>query len=65
VALAETVTAGPETITPLLGAVKETVGDVVSTTLFRLKVAVTLRAAVIDTVQAPVPLHAPLQPEKV
>ena len=30
-----------------------------------LKVAVTDRAAVIDTVQAPVPVHAPLQPEKV
>jgi hypothetical protein len=27
-----------------------------------LKVAVTARAAVIDTVQAPVPVHAPLQP---
>ena len=30
-----------------------------------LNVAVTARAAVIDTVQAPVPLHAPLQPAKV
>ena len=30
-----------------------------------LKVAVTARAAVIDTVQAPVPVHAPLQPANV
>jgi hypothetical protein len=30
-----------------------------------LKVAVTLRAAVIDTVQVPVPEHAPLQPANV
>ena len=30
-----------------------------------LKVAVTARAAVIDTVQAPVPVHAPLQPVNV
>jgi len=30
-----------------------------------LKVAVTARAAVIDTVQAPVPAHAPLQPVNV
>ena len=30
-----------------------------------LKVAVTDRAAVIDTVQVPVPVHAPLQPENV
>jgi hypothetical protein len=29
-----------------------------------LNVAVTARAAVIDTVQAPVPEHAPLQPAK-
>jgi hypothetical protein len=29
-----------------------------------LNVAVTARAAVIDTVQAPVPVHAPLQPAK-
>jgi hypothetical protein len=33
--------------------------------LFWLKVAVTLRATVIDTVQVPLPVHAPLQPEKV
>ena len=30
-----------------------------------LKVAVTARAAVIDTVQVPVPVHAPLQPVNV
>ena len=30
-----------------------------------LNVAVTARAAVIDTVHAPVPVHAPLQPENV
>ena len=30
-----------------------------------LNVAVTLRAAVIDTVQVPVPVHAPLQPANV
>ncbi len=30
-----------------------------------LKVAVTLRAAVIDTAQVPVPVQAPLQPAKV
>jgi hypothetical protein len=30
-----------------------------------LNVAVTERAAVIDTVQVPVPLHAPLQPANV
>jgi hypothetical protein len=30
-----------------------------------LNVAVTDRAAVIDTVQLPVPVHAPLQPAKV
>ena len=30
-----------------------------------LKVAVTLRAAVIDVTQAPVPVHAPLQPANV
>ena len=30
-----------------------------------LKVAVTDRAAVIDTVQVPVPVHAPLQPANV
>ena len=30
-----------------------------------LNVAVTVRAAVIDTVQAPVPVHAPLQPANV
>jgi hypothetical protein len=30
-----------------------------------VKVAVTERAAVIDTVQAPMPVHAPAQPPKV
>ena len=30
-----------------------------------LKVAVTLRAAVIDTVHVPVPVHAPFQPANV
>jgi hypothetical protein len=30
-----------------------------------LNVAVTVRAAVIEVVQAPVPVHAPLQPAKV
>ena len=30
-----------------------------------LNVAVTLRACVIDTVQVPVPVHAPLQPANV
>jgi hypothetical protein len=44
---------------PLLLTVK------VLLTTFWLNVAVTLRAAVIETVQlALVPLHAPLQPEK-
>jgi hypothetical protein len=60
-ALAETVM-GPETVAPALGAVMETVGGVVSVLA---KVAVIDCAAVIVSVQEPIPEQAPLHPEKV
>jgi hypothetical protein len=63
--LTDTVVAMPIEVPPVAGVVLETVGGVVSAAAVDAKLAVTDAACVIVTVQAPVPVQAPLQPLKV
>src|SRR5512138_1731308 len=61
-AVADTVTADPDTLLVFAGAVIETVGAVVSGGVKGLNVAVTARLELTNTEHDPLPTQSPLQP---